>query len=76
MIILFELGTAVLVPIGLESGHSVWLAILFALPGGILLYLVFAHLYLQFPDQIISGYTRTILGPWLGWPVSLLFFCR
>ncbi|WP_342478488.1 GerAB/ArcD/ProY family transporter [Paenibacillus sp. FSL H7-0350] len=73
LIILFELGTAVLVPIGLESGHSVWLAILFALPGGILLYLVFAHLYLQFPNQIISGYIRTILGPWLGWPVSLLF---
>ncbi|MEK3792591.1 GerAB/ArcD/ProY family transporter [Paenibacillus sp. FSL R7-0204] len=73
LIILFELGTAVLVPIGLESGHSVWLAILMALPGGILLYLVFAQLYLQFPNQIISGYTRTILGPWLGWPVSLLF---
>ncbi|NQX44892.1 GerAB/ArcD/ProY family transporter [Paenibacillus tritici] len=73
MIILFELGTAVLVPIGLESGHAVWLSVLFALPGGVLLYLVFAHLYLQFPGQIISGYTRTILGPWLGWPVSLLF---
>lgn len=73
MIVLFELGTALVVPVGLESGHAVWLSILMALPGGILLYWVFAHLYLQFPDQIISGYARIILGPWIGWPVSLLF---
>ncbi|WP_238650114.1 GerAB/ArcD/ProY family transporter [Paenibacillus piscarius] len=73
MFVLFELGTAVLVPIGLESGHAVWLSVLFALPGGILLYLVFAQLYLQFPDQIISGYARKILGKWLGWPLGLLF---
>lgn len=73
MIVLFELGTAVLVPIGLESGHAVWLSVVFALPGGLLLYLVFAKLYLYFPDQIISGYARRILGKWLGWPLGLLF---
>ncbi|WNS44417.1 GerAB/ArcD/ProY family transporter [Paenibacillus sp. MMS20-IR301] len=73
MIVLYELGTALVVPVGLESGHAVWLSILFALPGGILLYLVFADLYLQFPDQVISGYARKILGKWIGWPVGLLF---
>ncbi|KAI7255281.1 hypothetical protein KC345_g11159 [Hortaea werneckii] len=73
MIVLFELGTALVVPVGLESGHAVWLSILMALPGGILLYLVFTHLYLQFPDLIISGYMRKILGPWIGWPLGLLF---
>ncbi|CAH1194509.1 Spore germination protein YndE [Paenibacillus auburnensis] len=73
MIVLFELGTAVVVPIGLESGHAVWISILLALPGGILLYLVFADLYRQFPDLVISGYTRKILGRWIGWPLSLLY---
>ena len=73
MIVLFELGTALVVPVGLESGHAVWLSILMALPGGLLLYLVFVYLYQQFPDLIISGYTRKILGPWIGWPLSLLF---
>lgn len=34
MMVLFELGTAIVVPIGLESGHAVWLSILMALPGG------------------------------------------
>ncbi|WP_042196944.1 GerAB/ArcD/ProY family transporter [Paenibacillus camerounensis] len=73
MIVLFELGTAVVVPIGLESGHAVWISILMALPGGILLYLVYAYLYRQFPDLVISGYTRKILGKWIGWPLSLLY---
>lgn len=62
MIVLFELGTAVVVPIGLESGHAVWISILMALPGGILLFMVYAYLYRQFPDLVISGYTRKILG--------------
>ncbi|WP_330708024.1 hypothetical protein [Paenibacillus polymyxa] len=33
MIILFELGTAIVIPIGLETGHTIWLSILLALPG-------------------------------------------
>ncbi|WP_091068199.1 GerAB/ArcD/ProY family transporter [Paenibacillus sp. NFR01] len=73
MMVLFELGTALVVPIGLESGHAVWLSILLALPGGILLYLIYTDLYSQFPEMIISGYTQKILGKYIGWPLSLLF---
>jgi len=73
MIILFEMGTALVVPIGLESGHAVWLSILMALPGGVLLYLVYTDLYHQYPDMVISGYTQKILGKFIGWPLSLLY---
>jgi spore germination protein KB len=73
MIILFELGTALVVPIGLESGHAVWLSILMAMPGGILLYLIYDDLYQQYPNMIISGYTQKILGKFIGWPLSLLY---
>ncbi|WP_339319772.1 GerAB/ArcD/ProY family transporter [Paenibacillus sp. FSL R10-2734] len=73
LILLFELGTALVVPIGLESGHAVWIAILLALPGGLLLYMLYVYLYRQYPDMIISGYTRKILGNVIGWPVSLTF---
>ncbi|WP_150270919.1 GerAB/ArcD/ProY family transporter [Paenibacillus tepidiphilus] len=72
MIVLFELGTALVVPIGLESGHAVWLAILLALPGGIILVLIYGYLYKQFPDLTISGYMRRILGRAAGWPLALL----
>lgn len=73
MMVLFELGTALVVPIGLESGHAVWVSILIALPGGIMLYWIYAYLCRQFPDQIISGYTMKILGKFIGWPLSLLY---
>ncbi|MBW4082918.1 GerAB/ArcD/ProY family transporter [Paenibacillus sp. S150] len=73
MIVLFELGTAIVVPIGLESGHAVWLSILMALPGGVMLYLIYNNLYRKFPNLIISGYTQKILGKAIGWPLSLLF---
>lgn len=73
MILLFELGTALVVPIGLESGHAVWISILMALPGGILLFLIYNYLYRQYPNMIISGYTQKILGKFIGWPLSLLY---
>ncbi|AOZ92204.1 GerAB/ArcD/ProY family transporter [Paenibacillus crassostreae] len=73
MIVLFELGTAIIVPIGLESGHAVWISILMALPGGLLLYLIYEDLYQQYPNMIISGYTQKILGKFIGWPLSLLY---
>ncbi|OKP76014.1 spore gernimation protein GerB [Paenibacillus helianthi] len=73
MIVLFELGTALVVPIGLKSGHAVWLSILMALPGGVLLYLIYYDLYRQFPELIMSGYTQKILGKAIGWPLSLLY---
>ncbi|WP_281257692.1 GerAB/ArcD/ProY family transporter [Paenibacillus donghaensis] len=73
LIVLFELGTALIVPIGLQSGHAIWISILIALPGGMLLYWVYTYLYHQYPKLIISGYTQRILGRTLGWPLSLLF---
>lgn len=73
MIVLFELGTALVIPIGLESGRAVWISILMALPGGLLLYYIYVDLYLQHPNLNISGYTRKILGNYIGWPLSLLY---
>lgn len=71
--ILFEFGTALVVPIGLTAEQGSWLAILMALPGGILLFLVFDYLFRQYPKLILSGYIRAIVGRYLGWPISLLY---
>lgn len=73
MILLFELGTALVVPIGLESQRSVWLSILIALPGGVLFFSMYGYLHRQFPNLIISAITRKILGRWIALPVNLLF---
>lgn len=71
LMILFEFGTAIVIHVGLEANHVIWLSILFALPGGILLYLIYTYLLRQYPDLIVSGYIRAILGPIAGWPICL-----
>ncbi len=72
-ILLFEFGTALVIPIGLAGGQGVWLSILIAIPGGILLFLIYDYLFRQHPNMIISGYARQILGKYIGWPLSLLY---
>ncbi|TYP76529.1 GerAB/ArcD/ProY family transporter [Paenibacillus methanolicus] len=73
MIILFELGTALVLPIGLSSAQNSWLSILLALPGGILVYLLFTYFNKQYPSMILSGYIRQIVGSYLGWPLALFY---
>ncbi|HEY0827188.1 MAG TPA: GerAB/ArcD/ProY family transporter [Bacilli bacterium] len=73
LIILFELGTALVVPIGLTGQRGVWLSIIAALFGGIALFLVYDYLFRQYPELPLSGYTRKILGKYIGWPLSLLY---
>lgn len=73
MIILFEFGTALVLPIGQTSGSNVWLSILLAMPGGMIMYVLYAYFNRQFPSLTLSGYIRQILGPYFGWPVSFLY---
>lgn len=73
MIILFELGTSLVVHIGHRHDQGVWLAVLLAMPGAVLLYLVFDYLARQYPESILSGYTCKILGSHIGWVISLLY---
>ncbi|WP_245625139.1 GerAB/ArcD/ProY family transporter [Paenibacillus stellifer] len=76
MMVLFELGTALVVPIGLESKRTIWLSILMAVPGGVLFYLIYVYLSRQFPGKILSGITVNILGKWIAWPVNLLYIAQ
>lgn len=73
LIFLFEMGTALVVPIGLTAQEGVWISILLALIGGILLFLVYDYIFRQYPDLPLSGYTRKILGKYIGWPLSFLY---
>ena len=73
MIVLFEFGTALVIPIGLQAGQSTWLSTLLALPGGIALYILYTYFLCQFPNENLSGYIRNIVGRFLGTPICLLY---
>ncbi|MBT2729448.1 GerAB/ArcD/ProY family transporter [Bacillus sp. ISL-75] len=72
-IFLFEMGTAIVVPAGLVSQKTVWLSIILASLGGMLLYLLYHYLSLEYPDLVLSGYAQKILGKYIGGFVSFIY---
>ncbi|WP_051633545.1 GerAB/ArcD/ProY family transporter [Bacillus sp. UNC41MFS5] len=73
IIFLFEMGTAIVLPVGLVSHRAVWLSIILASIGGILLYLLYHYLSSEYPDLSLSGYAQKILGKYIGWFVSFIY---
>ncbi|TWE05058.1 spore germination protein KB [Neobacillus bataviensis] len=73
LIILFELGTSLVIPIGFAAGQNVWVSILLALIGGILLFLLYNYFAIRYPGLSFSLYTQKILGKYIGWAICLLY---
>ncbi|UUZ95408.1 spore germination protein [Paenibacillus sp. P25] len=73
LIVLFEIGTALVVPLGMEAKRDAWLAIFLGLLGGLVLYLLYYRLFVHYPDLPLTSYIQRILGKWVGWPVGLLY---
>jgi spore germination protein KB len=71
LILLFELGSAVLVPIALGAGRDAWIAILLGMAGGLILFWVYYRLYCFYPDLLPTEYVQKLLGKFFG---SILAF--
>ncbi|MCM3118767.1 spore germination protein [Neobacillus sp. MER 74] len=73
LIFLFEMGTALVLPIGFASDKDVWLSVILASVGGIVLFILYDYLFREYPNLLLSGYARKILGRNLGWIVSFVY---
>ena len=73
LIILFELGTAIMVPLGLDAKQDAWIAIIIGMVGGILIFYIYSYLYNNFPDLPLTGYTRVVFGKYIGTVVGILY---
>lgn len=73
LIFLFEMGTALVVSLGLKAGKDAWISTLLGLAGGLVLFGLYCSLYRRYPSLLLTGYVRKILGKWIGWPVGLLY---
>jgi spore germination protein KB len=69
---LFELGSAILVPLASDAKQDAWLAILFGMVGGLFLFWVNYRLFLYYPELVPSEYMQKLLGKILG---TILAFC-
>ncbi|MED3646940.1 GerAB/ArcD/ProY family transporter [Halalkalibacterium halodurans] len=73
LIFLFNMGTALVVSLGIMAEKDAWLATLFGTVTGLLLFFVYVALYRQYTNLPLSGYIIEILGKPIGWPLALLY---
>ncbi|WP_134704869.1 GerAB/ArcD/ProY family transporter [Ammoniphilus sp. YIM 78166] len=73
LIFLFELGSAIVVGLGLQAKQDAWLAILLGMLGGLVLFLIYIYLFYQFPNLPLTSYIPKVLGKYVGYPLALLY---
>ncbi|MFP3122393.1 spore germination protein [Ectobacillus funiculus] len=73
LIILFELGTAVMVPLGADAKQDAWIAVLVGMLGGLLIFSIYAYLHRHFPRQPLTSYVKQIVGKKIGFVIALLY---
>ncbi|RCX19191.1 spore germination protein KB [Fontibacillus phaseoli] len=73
MLLLFQLGTALVVNVGILAGRDAWLAILIGMGMGSLLFAVYAYLNGLFPDMQPTAYLRVLLGKYLGTVIGIAY---
>ncbi|MGD8191355.1 GerAB/ArcD/ProY family transporter [Brevibacillus ginsengisoli] len=73
LIVLFELGTAIVVPLGLAAKQDAWITILLGMLGGICLFLIYGYLHRLYPGILPTSYLQKILGKPLGKAMGLMY---
>jgi spore germination protein KB len=66
LVFLFEMGSAILVGLGAEAEQDAWIPILLGMAGGLLLFLVYYHLFKYYPELPLTSYVQKITGNWIG----------
>jgi spore germination protein KB len=73
LMFMFELGSSIVVGVGLQAKQDAWLAIVLGMLNGIILYSLYISLFLQFPDQSLTTYIPKIVGKFVGIPLSFIY---
>ncbi|MBW3112560.1 spore germination protein [Bacillus sp. MCCB 382] len=73
LMVLFELGSALLVPLAIDAKQDAWLAILIGMLVSFVLLLVYHKLYMYYPDLLPTEYMKKILGKGAGTVLAFLY---
>ncbi|KAB7706980.1 GerAB/ArcD/ProY family transporter [Bacillus aerolatus] len=73
LIVLFEIGSALLVPLAIEAKQDAWLAILLGMTGGFFIFFMYHRLYLYYPDCLPTTYVQKIIGKFCGRILAFLY---
>ncbi|MED4141569.1 GerAB/ArcD/ProY family transporter [Priestia megaterium] len=73
LMVLFELGSALLVPLAIDAKQDAWLAILLGMVFSFVLLLIYHKLYTYYPDLLPTEYIQKILGKVLGIVLAFVY---
>ncbi len=73
LMLLFQIGSTTLYALGIEAKQDSWIAILVALIISIPFVLIISEFQRNFPNKNYVEIINTIIGKWLGVPLSLLY---
>ncbi|GAB1774244.1 MULTISPECIES: GerAB/ArcD/ProY family transporter [Priestia] len=73
LMVLFELGTSLLLPIAMDAKQDAWLAILLGMVFSFVLFLIYHKLYSYYPDLLPTEYMQKILGKAIGSVLAFLY---
>ena len=73
MMVLFEMGSALLVPLAIDAKKDAWLAIMIGMLVSFVLLLVYHKLYWYYPDLLPTEYVQRILGKVAGTVFAFLY---
>jgi spore germination protein KB len=73
LMFLFELGSSIVVGVGLQAKQDAWLAILLGMVSGLPLFLVYSFLLYQYPGHSLTGYIKQIVGNYIGVPLLFIY---
>ncbi|HZG87699.1 GerAB/ArcD/ProY family transporter [Paenibacillus sp.] len=70
---LFELGSAIVVGLGMDAKQDAWLAVLLGMLPSVGIFAVYCYLYSHYPDRPVTDYIPIILGRWIGYPIAVVY---
>lgn len=73
LMVLFELGSALLVPLAIDAKQDAWIAILIGMVFSFVLLLVYHKLYWYYPDLLPTEYMQKIVGKVAGSVLAFLY---
>ncbi|MEI2391263.1 GerAB/ArcD/ProY family transporter [Priestia megaterium] len=73
LMVLFELGSALLVPLAMRAKQDAWLAILIGMLCSFLFFLIYHKLYSYYPELLPTEYVQKILGKVLGTLLAFIY---
>lgn len=71
LMVLFEIGSAIVVGLGMKAKQDAWLAILLGMIGGLVLFLIYGYLFQCYPNIPLTSYIEKIMGKYIGKIVAL-----